>query len=559
MGNVTVTGNDGIQPVYNPNSRWQWWALPEIWTGTTGANKYVPNVNDYVMDYTTYTVYQVEAVDPTTLLSTLVTVVPAFISGTFTPPDTLLGVGPGTQSDTYRVYLDTTTTPYTLAVDDRLRMMGTEASYCKIFLGSVLDNTGTVISMVYDSNGNFVSQNVPLELVGLDNITNYSIKIVSVCNTTTQMNDGEVVTVVVYGTAGNVVSKRQLLVENTSFIRSVNASLKYITSIELDSPFMSATQSSTINFPLNVPVNALNITGIVNYSDGSSVTMPIDGNKFSILGLGQYISTIVGQSIPLVASYMLGTGEVSYNTTQAYTKYITSPYNLVTTNPNNSYGVKIYGYPEWTGTGYTMRWFLFNLDRNIYFDVTAYVQFATSTGAFNPTLYGYLQRKSIQLDLSKVSGTFLPYIATQLVDITLLEAPSGTTAPWTMSQVSGSDVPAYGSSTPMIAKISSATNYQNVDITAGITDYNTWLQQVYQWTFPLVNTYDETAAPTPTHINIIYGNTSAIYPITAWNTSLQIGSGQISNYSNVYIQFINRTTSGDQLLSIAGMLAVSIG
>ncbi len=553
VSSVVVVGNDGVAPIYQPNGRWCWWSINEIYMGpnSPGQNKYVPKVNDYVIDPSVYVVYVVEAVDPVALTSTLVEIMPPFIATEFTPPDVLFGVGPGTQSDTYRVYLDTSVTPYILAVDIRLRVAGTKASYCKIFLGSVVDNTGTVISMVYDNSGNFVSQNVPLELVGIDNVTNYSIKTVSVCNTNLEIIDGEIVTAVIYDDQGNVVSKRQLLVENTSFIRSVNVSQKYVTGIALKSPFLSAIAPSTIDFPLNLPINALNLTGIVNYSDGSSLEMPVDGTKFSIIGLGQYVSTIVGQVLPLVLSYQLGPEEVAYGAVNLNTRYVTEPYNIQTIDADNSYSVKIYGYPEWGGAnGYSMRWYLFNLDRNIFFDVTPYVTFSQNTGTFNPTQYGYLQRKAVQLNLSQVSGTFNPYIATQLLDISLLEAPNGLTTPWTVSQVSGSDIPAYGNN--LVATITSSTGNTLVNISAGITDFNTWLQQVYNQTFPLLNA-NETTPPAPTHFALMYMGNEVIYPIANWNQSLAV-SGAFTNYSNVYIRFINRTASGDQQLSIAGML-----
>jgi hypothetical protein len=558
IATLGVVGTDGVVPVYNPNGLWQWWSLQEIYTGTTGANKYVPKLNDYVMDPDTYTVYKVTNLDPVTLIATLTEVTPSFIPEAFTPADVLFGVGPGTQADTYRAYLDTSVTPYILAVDSRLYVGGTKASYAKIFLGSDLSATGTVISMVYDSSGNFVSQNVPLEMVALNTVTNYSWQTISVCNTNVQIPDGEIIVAVIYDAQGHVVSKRQLLVENTSFIRSVNVSQKYVTSIGLRSPFINSTTPNTINFPLNVPVSALNLQGIVNYSDGSSITLPIDGTKFNVIGLDQYVSTIVGQVIPLVLSYQLGSGEIAYNAVNGNTKYITAPYSIVTTNPDNSYDVKIFGYPEWQGStiGYTMRFFMTNLDRNVWFDVTNQTQFASNTGVFNPLQFGYLQRKAVQLNLANVSPSFRPYVDTQLMDISLIQAPSVGQTPWTISQVSGTDIPAYGQN--LYAKISSQTNYQAIDVSCGFTDVNTWLNNVYWATHPLVNTGSgELQAPTPTHFILMYGGQEYTFSINQFNQQLNI-VGAFKNYSNVYLRFIKRTVTGDMILSIAGMIIYQI-
>jgi hypothetical protein len=203
-------------------------------------------------------------------------------------------------------------TPHVLAVDIRLKVAGTMASYAKIFKGSDLTESGNVISRVYDSNGNFISENIPLELVAIDSHNNYSIKTIKVCHTNEHLLDGEIVTAVIYGDNGHVVSKRQLLVENTSFIRSVDASAKYISHISVESAFISPTFDHIIEFPLNIPLNALNLMGVVHYSDGSTLKLPVDGSKFRMFGLEQYVSSIVGQTVDLVLSYALAPNEIAY-------------------------------------------------------------------------------------------------------------------------------------------------------------------------------------------------------------------------------------------------------
>jgi hypothetical protein len=231
--------------------------------------------------------------------------------------------------------------------------------------------------------------------------------------------DGEIVTAVVYSDTGHVVSKRQLLVENTSFIRSLNVSQKYVSHISLECPFLSQSVDNTIEFPLNVPLNALNMMGVVHYSDGSTLKLPVNGSKFTMHGVDQYVSSIVGQRVDLVLSYALSDNEVAYANTNVNGRYVTEAYFLLTTNPNNSYSIKLFGYPYFIdeNNGYQMRWWLFNLDRNISFEVTPFVRFSENTGPYDPKGYGYLQRKSVSLNLRDVSAAFKPFIHTQLVDI----------------------------------------------------------------------------------------------------------------------------------------------
>lgn len=539
---------DNQPPIYEPSARWCWWSIKEIFTGSTGSGKYIPKVLDFVMDPDTYTAYVVEALDPNTYVPTLVKKNPGNMDLTFSETDVLFGVGPGTQADTYRVYLDKTKTPFTLAVDTRLRVGGTMSAYCKIFRGSTVDNSGKVISKIYDSNGQYISENVPLQLAAIDSHVNYSIKVVDICKTTETMPDGEIVTAVFYDVTGAVVSKRQLMVENTSFIRDLNVSKKYVTGISLKSPFLSPSIEHQIDFPLNVPMNALNLIGVVSYSDGTTMELPCDGTKFTMFGLSQVISSIVGQKVDLVLRYALADGETAY--TGVMDKYVTAPYTLVNVNPNNSYTVKLFGYPYWLNdaVGYQMRWWMLNLDRNLWFDVTDKVIFNANTGPFNPKAYGYLQQKSISINLKNVSGAFKPFIHTQMVEITLNNPPDNVHTSWLMSQEASVTRPAYGQD--LFAKRMSDNT---INLNSGIVTFDEWNSRVYLNTYPLVNPATEIIPMSPTHFVVNYNGLDTEFPITDWNVDLNVGNG-ITQYSTVSIRFMKRTASGDLQLAIAAIV-----
>ena len=294
-----ITGSDGVVPIYSPQDRWTTWNITEIYLGTVGAGKFVPKVRDYVVDTDTNQYWRVTSIDQSTLIAVLAPVV-LVSAGAFSETDVLLGVGPGTQSDTYRVYIDNSVIPSVMAVDARLHVAGTMVTTCKIFRGSELSGSEFVISAFYDQSGNLLGQAIPLELVAMPNGQNYSIKTVPVCYTVATVPDGEIVTAVFYSDSGHVVSKRQLLVENTAFIRSSNTAVKYITSITLETPFLSSSDPRLVQYPMNIPLNGLSLIGVVHYSNGETLKMPVDGTKFSIFGFDGYVATIVGQQLPLV-------------------------------------------------------------------------------------------------------------------------------------------------------------------------------------------------------------------------------------------------------------------
>lgn len=548
--NNGVVGTDGAYPVFDPNGRWCWWSIEEIFRGGIAERRFVPKIRDYVIDPTTYTTYIVDDLDMITLIPTLREIRPANMSFSLAQSDVLFGVGPGTDSDTYRVYIDDSVLPHILAVDVRLRVGGSMTSYAKIFKGATLDGTGRVISKTYDSTGQFVSENVRLELAAIDSHENHTIKTVDVCHCTEQLVDGEVVTVVFYSDNGHVVSKRQLLVENTSFIRGVNNSLKYITHISLSSPFMSASTDKLIEYPLNVPMNALNLMGTVHYSNGETLTLPVDGSKFRMFGIEQYVSTIIGQEMDLVLSYALSPNETAYAGVGSQSGYITEAYDLITVNPNNSYTVKLFGYPFWIDStvGYQMRWWMFNLDRNLFFDVTNNVSFSQNTGPYDPKGYGYMQRKAVTVNLRDVSGAFKPFVHTQTVEIVLNGEPMTDTTAWTVSHESNVSRPSYGLN--VYAKFRSSTT---INISSGIPTLVDWKTRVYKETFPLVNPNTEVTALEPTHFVVTYNGNSVEYPISAWNADLTVSTPVVA-YKTITVRFIKRAASGDLQLAMSAMI-----
>ena len=550
LSTTGITGVDGNSPVYDPLARWCIWELKEIWDGTVGQGRYVPKVSDYVIESSSYTTFIVDSIDPITLIPMLREIRPNGNSGVLSEADILFGTGSASNPDTYRIYIDKSTQPFTMAIDSRLKIYGSMTSYCKIFKGADLGGTGQVISMMYNNSGVFSSNNVPLEMVAIDNHTNYHIKTVQPCKTIHDLEDGELVTAVIYSDNGHVVTKRQLLVENTAFIRSVDVSTKYVSHISLKSPFLSLTNDSLIEFPVNVPTNALNLIGVVHYNDGSKLELPVDGTRFKMLGISQYLSAIVGQEINTVLSYSLAPNEVAYAGVVSSGHFITEPYTLRTVNPNYSYSVKLYAYPEWVDeiSGYRLNWWLFNLDRNVKFDVTSMVQFNPALGAYDPKAYGVTQRKSVAINLHDVSAAFKNFLHTQLVDITLYGKPVDTTTPWTVAHESAISRVAYG--LDLIARKSS---YYVLNVASGITDPKIWLDRVYKQTYPLIDATRELNPPSPTHIQVTYNGETVEVPIDLWAADLTFSTG-VTIHRNVHITFIKRSGSEITYLSQAAMI-----
>jgi len=554
MGNTissNIAGIDGIVPIYQPNLRWSTWALNEIYLGQEGQDRYVPNVKDYVVNTDTDQRWKVVAVDPTTLIPTLDEIIPENV-GAFSDYDILLGVGPGTQSDTYRVYLDKSVMPHTLSVDARLKVAGSMVTKAMIFKGSELSGTSKVISALYDQTGTLLGQAIPLELVAMEGNNNISVKTVPVCHTLEELPDGEVVTAVFYSDNGRVVSKRQLLIENTAFIRNTDASVKYIIGISLESPFLSHSDNRLIQYPLNVPLNGLGLIGVVQYSDGSKIRLPVDGTKFSIFGFEGYLSSIIGQKFNLVLKYSLSVGEVVYGSNVADGQFITQKYKATTVKADGAYTVKLYGYPVWVDAinGYVLEWFMYDLNRNNFYRVTPYVKFNTNTRAFNPTLYGINQQLSVSINLKDVNGSFTPYIHAQIINISLMGPGTERTTNWTVGFTPNQD-PQYGQNN-FAATTFINQNLWKVKLDSGYVSLASWLEHLYYNTLPLSDSSKEAVPPAPNYFTIVVGNDRLEFPISQWNQELTI-SDAVPDNTTLFISFFLRTPDNDIHLSIAGL------
>lgn len=545
-----------VAPVYNPNGMWQIWNMRDVYTGPSGTGQYVPKVNDLVYQVNGRIVnkFVCTGIDSNTMIPALSAVDESVNQQSLQPMDILFGATP----DTYRVLIDRSVSPYRLSVDSRLSVHGASNQYCKIFKGIDISSNGTVISAVYGTGGNYVGENLSLDVVASDRYANNTaIKCVAQGWTTSDLSNGELVTAVIYDADGVETSSRQLLVQNSGFIRSTDAAAKAVIGISLETPFLSAANSTIINYPVNVPLTALNLVGVVNYSNGEVSRFAVDGTRFSVAGMDAYAPTIVGQTCPITLKYRLQAGEVAYGAQNALIDHFSENYTLVTNSVQGTYQVQLYGYPVWldANSGYQLKWFMYDLDRSVKYDVTGLVQIDSNVSVFHPTSYGAKQTLSVYINLKNVNATYRDFTHVQYVDI-VLNNP-GTYRPAT-SGLSLWQVTQQAGQVPMFGQGVHARIYQDtpgsfaVDLKGDFTNYTDWLDAYFTRSRPLYNPTTETAAPTPTHFNVVYAGGSVTYSISQWNASLEL-SWSLTNSDTLFIEFFRRTSTTDLQLSKIGV------
>lgn len=567
---AAISGSvDGKVPVYNPDGRFDTYHDTQVFWGTHGEGRYVPNVKDLIF-YDDGTIMQVVRIDPTTLVPELKPWGAKVNTGGVSTEDLLVGVGPGGVSETYRVYVDKSVIPYTVAVDARCYLYGKDVKYIQLVKGSVLDGSARVISGLYDQSGNYLGENVPLELAAMRDHSNSAVWAIPTFTTNAELVDNDVVYLHAFSDTGALKSKFPLLVENSQFIRLTDSAYKYVTHISLDTPFLSTANPHLIEYPLNVAFNGMNMFGVVHYNDGSTARMPVDGTKFQMFGFERFVATTVGERTPLLLQYNLSDDEIHYGNSKGIKHAIQQAYTAVSVKEEGSYTVKLYCVPVWINevVGYRLEYYMYWLDRKLWMNVTPYVKVNANLNGFNPTLFGVNQQISVSINLRDVNGSFKNWVHVQVIDVLLKENPAVGTDPALTS------VPLAPNSTTLQRKCWSVgyeraqsdlaigyiakllfvdANRKSLNIAAGFTKYADWLAATYTAGRPLYSSTNESGPVKPDYIAIDIGHDTYEFPIEQWDTELPI-TGLVPNNATIVIRFIKRNGVTDLQLGMCAMV-----
>ena len=544
-----VKGPHGQVLIRHPDKKGDFYFIEDIYQGEASTNNpravHVPNIGDMILDRSSGYMrwLEVTSIDEITLVANLVEADQEVSHNTISNNQALQGTAVGEQSETWRLYLDTSVTPHVFAVDSRLFIFDNETTKYKLFLGrDISKSTGKVISMNFNANGDLISEDLPLEKVAFaseDKVdVNMAVKTPRRGYTTMKMENGQIVTLVAYNDSGIATSRNNLLVHNTALDRSVEASQKYVTTISIDSPFLDKTENNTLTFPMNTPRDALAMMGVVTYSDGTSKRIPIDGTRMSLYGMDDYVPLKKDQNINLVLTYKLADGELSLNSSTGNGRFISVKYFGRTLQVDGSYSVNIFPIPSYVSdaAGWRLRYMLYTLDRDIAYDVTSLVKVAANSKTFDPVNYATTQSLTVSLDLSKVSPLMKKFIHLQSFKIALITTPGGNQKTvWRITYEQDQN-PLYGDGCICRGTRDPGLNKWKLDISCGCQSEKEWLEKLYYPIKPLINKYTEGKPPTPTHFTVRINDTSMTYPLKAWNRVLSSTVGATDGYG-VIIQW----------------------
>lgn len=541
-------GSDGAVPVMDTDSLWKTWQKKQVWLGGEAAGRYIPKLEDYVEDTDYGITYKVIGHD-NVWVPTLQRVTPKPIAD-MDSEDLLLGQ----TKDAFRCFVDKSIIPHRLQVDARCYVNARNASTARVFRGSPMQGTPEIVSLVLDQAGLPVGTKIPLQLCVIPNGQNVAQYYVPTAYTTTDIKDGDFLYVELYDDTGAVLSSKPLRAVVTSFTASTDLSIRAVTAIAMEGPLMSHMVPDRMEVPLNLTLNSINLQGVVTYNSGAPSRANVDGGRFELLGLSAFVPSQAGQHFKMNLKYNLAQGEVSFTGGEVNgDRFITREIDVQVVDVENQLSVKLFPYPVWQNamSGYRLRWFLLNLDRNIMYDVTPLVEIGTGSPALDPTLYGVKQQLTVALDLSQVNGNWRAWRYVQTVGITLLKAGTQPGDKWKIA-FDPNQSPEYGTGLEIQSHFINQ-NLSEVWLKSGFTTKDAWLQAFYYNTKPLINPQLEADPVVPTHVIFTDGNGVNQIKVSIddyWNTRFSVNFPVLQD-STWYIKFVKQGPVDDLVLSVA--------
>lgn len=537
---------------YNPDRGFRVWLRSEILLKPGQTDKWIANVNDLVVNYEKG-FERVIDVEYGTWVPKFEDWYPIPAADPDGEENVLVGVGPGYSSESYRCFLDKSVTPHVLAPDSRLHFYGSMVASYAVFRGSDIDrDTGDMISAWYDPSGAFRGPFIPVESAEIQGQTISTIKIPMVGWTVADLEDGESVTLVAYDSKEGVISRAQLLINNTQALRQTDQSKRYVEGIGLDTPFLSSSDPKVIEFPLNVMVKSLPMQGMIKYQGGKQLRMDVGTPPLTILGLENYVATAEGQEFPLRLRYQLAQDEISFKLVPTADRAITEEYIARTIPADGAYSCRLFVYPTWVNEtiGYRLEFWLYNLDRQRFYNVTPYVELGVNSAPYRPRAYGDLQTLTYALNLNKVDGRFAPFRYVSTFQIALLT--SGESAPNWEIYPRPDVLASYGRSLKADLDYVSTNNW-DLRLANGTQSKTQWLQRMYYDAEPLFNIdAGEAFPPEPTHFILHFAHNQYKFGVEQWNEVLRVNN-DLNNGELLAIQWIKEMYDTDLQLAMTGV------
>lgn len=557
--------NIPIVPDFNTARTQSVFIMDQIWFGADRPGRIVPAVGNYIIEPTAdgerfWRVSSVDSVSHTPSLKPT-----NIINSSGGSEQVIVGGGIGTSYAKLRIWINTDRIPYTMNFDSRFEVTSSTAAYVKVYRGVDVTDEGTVISAMYDSAGNKVSENIPLILINQPTVQNLTRKTPNSGWCADNVAMYETLTVVYFTADGVPCGNDTAVAINGNLVSSSDRSKPYVTSVELISEFISLSDRRLLEYPVGMTVTSDSMRARIVRDDGTISELPIDGNRVQLHGLNDLISSESGRTSPLMLSYRLSADELAEGATlPTPDRYKSTTYKAraVTTDSDVIYNVKMFVVPQWV-SGASARWrlryFLYSLERKDVYEVTDYITLGAGSPAFNGTTYGVAQNLTVVVNLAEVSNRWRYSRHPQQFTIILNSAGSSNIATSFWNIRYSNDV-IYGQGRKAAYLADPANSAQKrLKIDNGYTVLAEWLDNMYTSLIPLYNTVAETKAPTPTHVRIRIGDTwQREIPIASVLNPIDGITATITQGMDIRLEYLRRTDSSVFELAMGSLTASAI-
>jgi hypothetical protein len=547
-------------PVLNTSQdgRRKIWFIDELYFGeATDSELWRPNVGDAVLDMDVG-MYRVIAVDNNGIPS-LELINRFSYSSDFNQESTSLitSISQYNSNIKNRIYQYKDSFPYTLTVDGHYLCYGSEPSYAVFYQGTDTSNPAKIISEVYNSSGSLAGNEVPMESVVVNIKT---VKWPVTFNTSKELEDGEVVTCVIFKANGGIHLIESFRIINNNTLRPSSLTTKSIVGIHLKSEMLDTNDKTLILNNVGVPIDTQLFTAVLEYDDSTLVPIAIDGTKTTLVGLANYDSSIVGNPTKLTLSYKPSPSEPYINGSGTINSpIITSSYRLANIATSSSYNLKVFVTSTWNATTskFSFKYYVINMEGDLFVDVTDRVTtswMSNGATASKDTL-NLEMIILVSLNMGDVAPTAYPnYIHTQNIIIRNGNPTSESYATLLSynqkSSTYGDNIRGVIRETAKTLDVSLATTTHG--LTAG--DKESWLNLMYVSLEPQYDNQVLTAPPTPTSFEVLYnGQTSGYISVNDWFSPIDMSMFTIlpTTLNSVEIVWHRETAGGDTILAIS--------
>lgn len=507
----------------------------------------IPNVNDVVISWSGNIKIEerVVRIDPKTNVAELE---PVELPNTGNQSMVGVPVGVGNLSNVANLLLNPIDNKLSSAIDSRLPIYGIDLSYVRVFLGTNISETGQVLSVRYDSNGDIIDDKSPLVKVDIleGDILRYLAR---PFNLTKTLPVDTLVTAVFYSDNNQEVMWQELVVKHNHIIANVQSEALYINRVYLESAYQNPADKSELLIPKNLLNASFSPRIFKEYQNGQREEMFVGTSNVTLAGWGDYITGAVGEKFPLVLSYVLGYGELSQNVDPHTGLHISTHYRTTVIDADIETEVKLFVTPVYINTnlGYRLKFWLYSGLRDKLIDVTDSV----SHSGWASTQYGAKQKVDFSINLAEFDN--LPEtVFSDSIDIQLIGPPMVNS---TMYRLWYWRDPERWYGENLRAKITTNYGTHTLSLNNYIGSFSEWLDTMYYRLAPLYDATIATEAPIPTHVDIEIGPVTMTMEVaTYWNGELPWMDELPNHGDNVILKWYTYSEGGDRLdLAISNM------